>query len=60
LARFEAFASLNGPRFYGLPPNEERIALERQKPGLPNAVQVGRTRVTAFTPETLAWRIATP
>jgi dihydroorotase len=30
LARFEAFASLNGPAFYGLPPNEERITLRKQ------------------------------
>ena len=29
LARFEAFASLNGPAFYGLPPNEERITLRK-------------------------------
>ena len=27
LDRLEAFASLNGPRFYGLLPNEERITL---------------------------------
>lgn len=27
LDRFEAFASLNGPAFYGLPANEERITL---------------------------------
>ncbi|HWG03748.1 MAG TPA: dihydroorotase [Beijerinckiaceae bacterium] len=27
LDRFEAFASLNGARFYGLPPNEERLTL---------------------------------
>jgi len=25
LDRFEAFASLNGPAFYGLPPNDERV-----------------------------------
>jgi dihydroorotase len=25
LDRLEAFASLNGPAFYGLPPNEERV-----------------------------------
>ena len=31
LDRFEAFASLNGPRFYGLPVNEEKIVLA-QKP----------------------------
>jgi dihydroorotase len=30
LDRFEAFASLNGPAFYGLPPNEERITLRKQ------------------------------
>ena len=29
LDRLEAFASENGPRFYGLPLNEERITLER-------------------------------
>ena len=29
LDRFEAFASLNGPAFYGLPPNEERDHLGR-------------------------------
>ena len=33
LDRFEAFASLNGPAFYGLPPNEERLTLvERRSP----------------------------
>ncbi len=29
LANFEAFASLNGPAFYGLPANEERITLQK-------------------------------
>ncbi|NBE08899.1 dihydroorotase [Paragemmobacter ruber] len=29
LDRLEAFAALNGPRFYGLPPNEERITLTK-------------------------------
>ena len=31
LGQLEAFASLNGPAFYGLPPNEERITLKREK-----------------------------
>jgi dihydroorotase len=31
LDRFEAFASLNGPEFYGLPPNEARITLRRER-----------------------------
>jgi dihydroorotase len=30
LDKLEAFASLNGPRFYGLPANEERITLKRE------------------------------
>jgi dihydroorotase len=30
LDRLEAFASLNGPRFYGLPVNEEKITLTRE------------------------------
>ena len=29
LDRLEAFASLNGPAFYRLPPNEARLTLER-------------------------------
>ena len=29
LDRLEGFASLNGPAFYGLPPNEARVTLER-------------------------------
>lgn len=30
LANFEKFASLNGPAFYGLPPNEEKIVLRKR------------------------------
>lgn len=33
LDRFETFASLNGPAFYGLPPNDETIVLDK-RPGL--------------------------
>jgi dihydroorotase len=33
LDRFEAFASLNGPAFYGLPPNDEKVTyVERPMP----------------------------
>ena len=31
LDKLEAFASINGPRFYGLPVNEERVTLVREK-----------------------------
>ena len=36
--RLEAFASEHGPRFYGLPLNEERITLERGGEEVPTAI----------------------
>jgi dihydroorotase len=38
LDRFEAFASLNGPEFYGLPANEETVTLERAPCDVPQRV----------------------
>jgi len=35
LDRLEGFASLHGPAFYGLPPNEERVTLRRQVHSIP-------------------------
>jgi dihydroorotase len=58
LDRLEAFASLNGPRFYGLPPNEERITLERARTEPPAPLPAGRTRVVGFPDSPLAWRVA--
>jgi dihydroorotase len=60
LDKLEAFASLNGPAFYGLPPNDETITLERAAWTAPEAVEVpGGERVVAFKGgETLAWRLA--
>ncbi len=40
LDRLEAFASLNGPRHYRLPPNEERITLEKIPWTAPEEVKV--------------------
>eukprot|EP01012_Entosiphon_sulcatum_P016431 TRINITY_DN21359_c0_g1_i1.p1 TRINITY_DN21359_c0_g1~~TRINITY_DN21359_c0_g1_i1.p1 ORF type:complete len:361 (+),score=58.60 TRINITY_DN21359_c0_g1_i1:22-1083(+) len=40
LDKLEAFASLNGPRFYGLPPNEEMIELHRTPCPVPATVAV--------------------
>jgi dihydroorotase len=60
LDRLEAFASLNGPRFYGLPVNEQRITLERSPMTVPNAVALpdgGEIRPFRAG-EQLAWRIA--
>jgi dihydroorotase len=60
LDRLEAFASLNGPRFYGLPPNEERIVLERRPAAVPDTVPVeGGAAVLPFRGgENLSWRLA--
>ncbi|MGI2032721.1 dihydroorotase [Rhizobium panacihumi] len=48
----EAFASLNGPAWYGLVPNEERIILEKQtKPvSFPAKIETGAGPVTVFDP----------
>lgn len=38
LDKLEAFASLNGPRFYGLPANEDKVVLERSPSTAPDIV----------------------
>jgi dihydroorotase len=58
LDRLEAFASLNGPRFYGLEPNEERIVLERAPVTVPERLPAAGTTVVPFRAgETLPWRL---
>lgn len=60
--RFEAFASLNGARFYGLPPNTETVTLERSPWQPPESLPVGgEDRVRVFCPERVArWRLLEP
>jgi len=59
LDRFEAFASLHGPAFYGLAPNEERITLEKAPVEVPQEVDGGEARIVPFhAGETLSWRLA--
>jgi dihydroorotase len=41
LHKFETFASINGPTFYGLPLNEERIVLEKRPALVCDGVEVG-------------------
>jgi dihydroorotase len=58
LDRFEAFASENGPRFYGLPLNEERIILERTDIVVPELLTLEGLDVVPFhAGETLRWRL---
>jgi dihydroorotase len=61
LDRFEAFASLNGPAFYGLPPNEDRITLRREDWTLPERLAFGDAEVKPLRGgETLSWRLVAP
>jgi dihydroorotase len=54
LDKLEAFASLNGPRFYALPPNEERITLKAKPLDAPEQVEVtgGSKSIVVFRPDT--------
>lgn len=55
LGRFEAFASENGPRFYGLPLNEGEITLEQTPVAIPETVA---GIVPFLAGERLGWRLA--
>jgi dihydroorotase len=58
LDRFEAFASLNGPRFYGLPVNDERITIRPEPWTAPPEIAVGAGTLRPFLGgETIAWRV---
>ncbi|MDP2330198.1 MAG: dihydroorotase [Reyranella sp.] len=54
LDNLEAFASLNGPRFYGLPANEEKVTLRAATLDAPETVEVpGLAKtITVFRPDT--------
>lgn len=58
LDNFEAFASINGPAFYGLPVNSETITLTRAPTQVPDIIDCNGTMIVPFhAGETLAWRI---
>ncbi len=52
LDRLEAFAALNGAAFYRLPPNDDRVTLQRTKPADAGfvAVDAAETTVRVFQP----------
>jgi dihydroorotase len=59
LDRFEAFASENGPRFYGLPLNEGTVTLERREIVVGDRLPAAGTQIVPFhAGETLSWRRA--
>ncbi len=59
LDRLEGFTSLNGPAFYGLAPNEDRITLEKgDAVSYPAKIETGDGPVTVFEPGfPLHWRV---
>ena len=48
LDRFEAFASENGPRFYGFPLNETTVTLERTSAEVPDSLGRGEIELVPF------------
>ncbi|HIE4797470.1 TPA: dihydroorotase [Serratia marcescens] len=58
LEHFEAFCSLNGPRFYGLPINEDFIELQRVPTTQPEEIALSNESVIPFLAgETLNWSL---
>jgi len=58
LHRLEAFASFNGPDFYGLPRNQGQITLARREWTLPETVPFGETQLKPLCGgETLSWQL---
>jgi len=59
LDRLEGFASLHGPRFYGLPLNEGTVTLERIDTPVPDSLGEGALALVPFhAGEVLRWRLA--
>ena len=58
LDRLEAFASFNGPDFYGLPRNSGRITLRREAWTVPDTLPFGADRIVPLAGgEALAWKL---
>ncbi|ELY3760811.1 dihydroorotase [Cronobacter universalis] len=58
LAHFEAFASLNGPRFYGLPVNEGTVTLVREESVMPETIAIADDTLVPFLAgEAVRWTV---
>ena len=58
LDKFEAFASLNGANFYGLPLNTKKVKIEKEEWTLPETLPFGDAVVVPLRAGTkLAWRL---
>lgn len=60
LDRLEGFASLNGPKFYGLPPNADRITLAKEEWSAPTLLGSGNDEVVPLRAgDTIGWKVVT-
>ncbi|MES2186118.1 MAG: dihydroorotase [Pseudomonadota bacterium] len=60
LDKLEAFASLNGPDFYGLPRNADTVTLRRESWTLPESVPYGEAALKPLRGgEAMAWKLVT-
>lgn len=60
LDKFEGFASVYGPRFYGLTLNESMVTLERSLTPVPETLDLDGTPIVPFhAGEALGWRLRT-
>ena len=59
LDKLQAFASENGPRFYGLPLNDGTVTLERAEVKVPERIEADGIDLVPFhAGETLGWKLA--
>lgn len=59
IEQLEAFASLNGPAFYGLPVNQTQLTLERSAYQIPAELPMADSTVVPLAAgESLAWKVA--
>jgi dihydroorotase len=58
LDRLEAFASFNGPAFYGLPRNTDTVTLKRETWTLPAELPLGDTSIVPLNGgENIGWKL---
>jgi dihydroorotase len=58
LHQLEAFASLHGPAFYGLPPNTDHVTLKREPWALPETLPFGEALIKPLRGgEALNWKL---
>ena len=59
LDKLEAFASFNGPDFYGLPRNNKTITLNKEDWEIPNEYPLGSETIVPFLAgQTIHWKLA--